>query len=244
MLLKNLVFGSKVVQHLLNKHPQRIQKICLKPHHRLLPAIKKQRIKYDFWNPKQFDALVGDYNHQFIIAYTTPHQYYPLNQLFHDLRDHGQNNHLILILDHLKDPYNFGTILRTAKAVGVDAVVIANFNQVQINAVVAKSSMGALFDLKIVLVANLDQVVTKLKKASFWIVSSLVTPPKQQAPPNLINTNVALIVGSEAAGISSILAKKSDFYYHLPMKNQSDSLNVSNATAVLLYKIRSEQNFW
>lgn len=240
---QNWVFGRTVVLQLLNKHPHLLEKLFVKTKHSLLPLLKEKGFAYQTWLPSQFQQQFPHQNHQFICAIVKKYPYFQWKQFLSHLTNNSQQQ-LILILDHIQDVYNFGAILRTASATKVDAVIVPNFNQAPINALTIKAATGNIFNLKIIQVANLNTIIAQLKKHNFWIyAASTLEGAQLHYQTDFQNLNVALIVGNEHRGVSSLLVKKADFKIKIPMFD-TESLNVSNATAVLLYQIRQNQKFW
>ncbi len=148
---------------------------------------------------------------------------------------------LVLILDGIEDPHNFGAILRTADAFGVDGVIIKNHGQVQLNGTVAKVSTGAINYVKVAVVSNLSNAVEKLKQNGYWVVASDGSA-KQSYLDVDYNSPIALIVGSEGFGIAPLLLKRSDFVVKIPMCGHVSCLNASVATAVIVAGIVSSRH--
>ena len=242
MKTQDWVFGRKVILHLLENHFHFLEKVFIKKNHSLLSLIKQKNVSYQIWSLSQFDKQFGQQNHQFVCALIKKYEYFPWKQFLSNIKKTNERK-LVLILDHLQDPYNFGAILRVATATKVDAIIVPNFNQAPINSLTIKGAAGNLFDLKIIQVANLNVVIEQLKKNNFWIFASTINAHQLHYQADFNNLNIGLIVGNEHRGISNLLVKNADFQIKIPMF-QTESLNVSNATAILLYQIRQNQNFW
>lgn len=146
---------------------------------------------------------------------------------------------LILILDEIQDPGNFGAICRTCEAFGVEGIIFKKNNQSQINQTVIKTSLGSVYNLKFLLVANLSIVLDLLKKKDFWIISSSLSEKSLEL--NRFNDNfkkIALVVGNEEKGINNLILKKSDFILKIKMYGKIQSLNVSVSTGILLNHLK------
>ena len=139
------------------------------------------------------------------------------------------------MLDHLEDPHNFGAIIRTAEALGVDAIIIPNDRSVTVNSTVVKISAGAISYMKIVRVANLGSAISKLKKNDFWIVGTDMDGEDYSK----INypERTCLIIGNEGKGISNIIRKNCDFIASIPMSGKINSLNASVSCGIVLSEI-------
>ena len=146
-----------------------------------------------------------------------------------------EENPLVLILDGLNDPRNFGSILRTADATQVTGVIIPKHRAVGVTPVVAKTSTGAVEHIPIARVTNLSQTLDKLKEAGFWVFGT----DMDGTPSHKWNTagKVALIIGNEGKGISANIKKQVDEMITIPMSGHVQSLNASVAAAVLMYEV-------
>ncbi len=242
MKLDKFVFGKKVIIHLIENYPHLLKKVFLLKNSPFLKLVG-QKTPFQIWTSNHFTKFFPNANHQFIAGLIQYSFYYPWKKFLLELKSSRQKNGLILVLDHIQDPQNFGAVLRTAAATKVAAIIVPNFNQAPINALTIKAATGSIFGLKIIQVANLVQTVTKLKEHYFWIFSSASTGEKLYNQAKFSDLNVVLVVGNEHHGVSNLLQKHSDFLLKIPMY-KVESLNVSNATAVLLYQIREKQNFW
>lgn len=143
---------------------------------------------------------------------------------------------LILMLDGITDPQNFGAILRTAEGAGVSAVVIRERRQAPVTDTVVKASAGAAYMIPIFHVANLSQAIRLMKAAGIWIVAAVGEESGTSAWEYDWNRPVILIVGAEGAGISTLLKRDADDSVRIPMFGHIESLNVSVATGVLLFE--------
>ena len=146
-----------------------------------------------------------------------------------------EENPLILILDGLTDPHNFGSLLRTADATNVSGVIIPKHRSVGVTPVVTKTSTGAVEHVPIARVTNLSQTLDKLKAQNFWIFGS----DMNGTPSTKWNTSgkLALIIGNEGKGISTNIKKQVDEMITIPMKGHVQSLNASVAGAILMYEV-------
>ena len=176
-------------------------------------------------------------NHQGIIVETYPHEYSSFDEILKSVKDKEQP--LILILDEIEDPHNFGAILRSADAFGVDGVIVKSKNQVPLNSTVAKVSTGAIEYVKVTQVSNLNNVIKTLKDNGFWIYAADGSGKDDYQKVDYSGP-VALIVGSEGRGISQLVMKNSDFIIKIPMIGHVNSLNVSVSTGILLSRIRNK----
>ncbi|MEM7361112.1 MAG: 23S rRNA (guanosine(2251)-2'-O)-methyltransferase RlmB [Pseudomonadota bacterium] len=160
-----------------------------------------------------------------------------LQSLLVQLQERSTRPPLLLVLDQVQDPHNFGACLRTADAAGVDAVVVAKDNASPITAVVQKVASGAAETLPIFRVTNLARTLDAIKQQGVWLIGT-----SDQAEESLYDHKlggaVALVMGAEGKGLRQLTAKKCDSLVSLPMAGSIvSSLNVSVATGVCLYEI-------
>ncbi|MCH7594093.1 MAG: 23S rRNA (guanosine(2251)-2'-O)-methyltransferase RlmB, partial [Chloroflexi bacterium] len=142
---------------------------------------------------------------------------------------------LIVLLDGIEDPHNFGAIARTADAAGADGIVIPERRSVGITPGAISASAGALEHVSVARVVNLPRALDSLKKSGLWIIgldgdgTELHTNVDLRAP-------TALVVGSEGSGLSRLVREKCDSLVRLPMSGAVESLNASVAAAIVLYE--------
>ena len=204
---------------------------------KILAMISKKGISPKHVDLSTLNRMSGNGNHQGIIVETYPHEYSSLEEIIKSSKQKEQP--LILILDEIEDPQNFGAILRSADAFSVDGVIIKSKNQVPLNWTVAKVSTGAIEYVKVAQVANLNNVIKVLKENGFWIYAADGSG-KDSYEKLDYSGSVALIVGSEGRGISQLVMKNSDFIIKIPMTGHVNSLNVSVSTGILLSRIRNK----
>lgn len=204
---------------------------------KLLDAISKTGIRPVRVDLSVLNKMSNNGNHQGIILEVEPHEYCSLNEIIESCK--GKKQPLILILDEIEDPHNFGAILRSADAFSVDGVIIKNKNQVPLNWTVAKVSTGAIEYVKVAQVSNLSNVIKELKENGFWIYAADGSGKDSYEKMDYTGS-VALIVGSEGRGISQLVMNNSDFIIKIPMSGHVNSLNVSVSTGILLSRIRNK----
>lgn len=143
--------------------------------------------------------------------------------------------YLVLILDHLEDPHNFGAILRSSDIFSVDLIIIPKRRSVKNTDTVYKVSAGAASYVPVAEVANLRDAVQRLKNTGFWIYGADMNgaPLTQVA----FEKRTALIMGTEGTGLAPLLKKECDEIVSIPQFGHIDSLNVSVAAGIMLYEI-------
>jgi 23S rRNA (guanosine2251-2'-O)-methyltransferase len=155
-----------------------------------------------------------------------------------DMLDHARSNDeqpFILLLDSLNDPQNFGTLLRTAEAVGVHGVVIPLAHTVEVTPAVVNASSGASEHLRVAR-SNLAQAIDALKAENVWVVGLDQNGETiGEKTRRHLTGATALVVGSEGEGIRQLTRSKCDIILQLPMRGQIESLNAAVAGSVALY---------
>ena len=172
-------------------------------------------------------------NHQGVIAEVGG---YPYSDVIEILEGARQKSELpfVLILDSLQDPQNFGTLLRTAEAVGIHGVVIPLARTVEVTPAVVNASSGASEHL-LIAQSNLSQAIDALKDAETWIVGLDQHGVRMEANSRHLRGAVGLVVGSEGEGLRELTRKKCDILLKLPMRGEIESLNAAVAGSVALY---------
>ncbi|WGI36869.1 23S rRNA (guanosine(2251)-2'-O)-methyltransferase RlmB [Mesomycoplasma lagogenitalium] len=143
----------------------------------------------------------------------------------------------ILILDHIQDPHNFGAIIRTANAFNIKHIVIPKDRSVDLNATVLKVSSGGFVNMKFIKVASISAFITKLKNHSFWVYGSLLNDKAKEINDMHFNYPLAVVLGSESKGISKSVENLCDENFYIKMQGTVQSLNVSVAAGIILFKI-------
>jgi 23S rRNA (guanosine2251-2'-O)-methyltransferase len=200
----------------------------------LMPLLKENGVPYQVV-PKEKLNRITRKNHQGIIAAVSPVSFYDVEQIIPSIYERGESP-FILILDKVTDVRNFGAILRTAHSAGVHAVVIPDKNSAQLNSGTVKSSAGAIYKLPLCRVHNLKDTILFLKESGLKVFAATEKAEKNYFEEDF-SEPLALIMGSEGEGISPAYLKLSDKQIKIPMLGEIASLNVSAATAVLLYEV-------
>ncbi|MFS0923072.1 23S rRNA (guanosine(2251)-2'-O)-methyltransferase RlmB [Enterococcus casseliflavus] len=189
------------------------------------------------WVPKQkLDTMSDQGVHQGMILAITPYQYLTLDELLAQTKEQP----LYLILDNLEDPHNFGSIMRTADASGVDGIIIPKHRAVGITPIVVKTSTGAVEHIPVARVTNLTQAVQQLKKAGFWIFGTDMSGSDYRTWN--AKGAVGLIIGNEGRGMGEGLKKEVDQMLTIPMTGHVQSLNASVAAGLLMYQAFTSRN--
>ncbi len=172
-------------------------------------------------------------NHQGVVAEVSGYSYSDEVEIL-ELAGQREEPPFILLLDSLNDPQNFGTLLRTAEAVGVHGVIIPLAHAVEVTPAVVNASSGASEHLLIAR-ANLAQVIESLKEAEVWVVGLDQAGAALEPNSRHLRGALGLVVGSEGEGLHQLVRSKCDIVLKLPMRGRIESLNAAVAGSVALY---------
>ena len=236
--MDDIIFGKNAITEALINGEREINKILIsKSIHtdakieKIKTLAKERRIVFQFVAKEKFQPY-AEFNHQGVIAQISPLKYADLDEF---LEQNHQNSSLV-ILDGVEDPHNFGAIIRSCVCAGVSGIIIPSRRNVQVNSVVEKTSAGAINHIPIIKVNSLTNAVQKLKDSDWWIIATDASANDNYYDIKYNDMNFALIMGAEHAGVSKSLLKMSDFKVKIPMMNNFNSLNVSNAACVIIFE--------
>lgn len=201
---------------------------------KMLQMARKKGILIQEVERVKLDSVTGGHHHQGIVAYVAAKEYVDIEEILNIAKERKENP-LILILDGITDPQNFGSILRSASCAGVHGVIIPQRRSVSLNSVVSKASAGAIEYVPVARVKNLSATIDELKECNLWIVGTDLSAEKTMAETDL-KGNVAIVIGSEGEGMSRLVREKCDFLLKIPMKGEIASLNAGVACGVILYE--------
>lgn len=191
----------------------------------IMNKIKSNKLKYIISDAKVMDKIMP--HNQGIIIDIDDYSYASLSSI--------EEDSLVVMLDHLEDPHNFGAIIRTCEARGVKNIIIPKDRGVIVNETVMKTSAGALNHVNIIMVTNLVKTINDLKNKGYFVYG---------AEANGRNYNdvdyadkVLLVIGSEGSGLGRLVVENCDEIISIPMHGVVNSLNASVAASILLYGI-------
>ncbi len=194
---------------------------------------KKSGIVFQFVTKDKLNQMVPEARHQGVIAQVSPVRYEELE----DFLEKSSKGHVpVIILDGVEDSHNLGAIIRSAVCAGVKGIILPSRRGVLVNSTVEKTSAGAVNSISVIKVNSLVNAVQKLKENNYWVIASDHHAEDNYYDIDYTDINFALIMGAEHAGISKSLLKLSDFRVKIPMLTKFNSLNVSNAAAIILFE--------
>lgn len=223
------IFGKNVVNEYINNN-EIIKKAYLYKNFSdldIFDKLKNKGVKIIFKEKYELDKLVQGM-HQGIVLEVKDYDYADIDEFTKN------ENSLVVILDHLEDPHNFGAIIRTCEAAGVDGIIIPKDRSVDVNSTVIKVSTGTTENVKITKVTNLTRTIEDLKNQGFWIVG---TDMQGEAYDKIdYKGKIAIVIGNEGSGMSRVVKEACDFVATIPMRGKTNSLNASVAAGIIIYE--------
>ena len=218
-------------------------------------AVKKSIPIIEVEKPK-LDSMINNSAHQGVIALASEKEYCSVDDIL-QIAEGRNEKPFILIADKIMDPHNLGAIIRTAECAGVHGIIIPKRNAAGVSPIVAKTSAGASIHMAIAKVANIANTIADLKEKGIWIFSSSLDIDDSDKSDDSDDKKelkelkdysdmdydipLVLIVGNEGEGLTPIIIQKSDFLVRIPMLGKIESLNVSCASAVLMYEVARQR---
>ena len=242
-LKKDIILGRNAVTEAL-KAGRTINRLLIAEGSRdgsiqkLIALAKDKQIVIESLSRDRLDKIADNQRHQGVIAYSAPVEYATLEEVLQVAEDRHEPPFIIL-LDELEDSHNFGTILRTADAVGVHGVLIPKRRSVSLNSTVAKTSAGAIEYVKVAQINNVAQTLKQLKDLNITVIGSDMEGIDIYDDVSRVDFKapIVLIIGSEGKGMRRLTKENCDYLLKIPMVGRINSLNASVAAAILMYEI-------
>ena len=239
------IYGFHSIEAQLNSNPECILNVFFQSGRtdirisKITSILSNQKISFSKINKNRLDQLTKCELHQGVVAEVILPQL-PGHEALIEFVTKLSSNPLILMLDSIQDPRNLGACLRCANAAGVDCVVVNKDGSAPINAVVHKTSSGAINQLKIFQVTNLVRTIKALKDKKLWVLGLDGRASTSIYDVNLIDSTV-IVVGAEGKGLRQLIKKTCDQLVTIPLIGNVESLNVSVATGIVLFESRRQK---
>ncbi len=237
--MDSVIYGKNSVLEALIAGDREINKILISKNihtdakiNRIKELAKQNGVIFQFVGKEKFEPY-KEFNHQGIIANIAPIKYLDLETfLENNKKEYGS----LVILDGIEDSHNLGAIIRTCVCAGVDGIIIPSRRNVLVNSTVEKTSAGAINHIPLIKVNSLINAIQVLKDNGWWIVSADASAQQNYYDIKYNDMSFALVMGAEHAGVSKSILKASDFVVKIPMENNFNSLNVSNAMSAIIFE--------
>ncbi len=199
---------------------------------KIVDKLTKNNVPIKYVDKNFFENV--DMNHQGVMIEVDSYKYADLSEL--------ENANRLILLDKIEDPHNLGAIIRSAESFGFDGVIIPEHRSAKVTPTVYKTSAGAINNIKVVMVTNLNQTIENLKENGFWIYGLAGEASENIAQTNLTG-KVSLVVGNEGDGLSRLVRENCDVLVKIPMLGKVNSLNASVASALSMYEVLRQNGF-
>jgi 23S rRNA (guanosine2251-2'-O)-methyltransferase len=237
----DIIYGRHAVEAVLNSD-RSINRIWVTARLRyssdFLPLIDEAKAAgavIDEVDNTRLDRITDNGRHQGIAVQVSAYEYADLDELLVNIKE-KTTEPVIVIADGITDPHNLGAIIRSAAALGAQALVIPQRRAAGITATVAKVAAGTLEILPVARVVNLNRALEQIKEAGFWVYGTM-TDSGNAIHKTKFSGAIALVIGAEGEGLSLSIQKNCDFIVSIPLEGKVESLNASVATGMALYEI-------
>lgn len=239
-----VIYGKNSIIEALDSKEREINKVIILNNTHKDNKIEKIKelcsqngIVYQFVGKSKFEKY-QEFNHQGVIAFVSPIKYMDLDEFL----SHDYTNSSVVMLDGIEDANNLGAAVRTCVCAGVKAVIIPSRRSVQVNSVVEKISAGAINHIPIIKVNSPVNALHKFQEHNWWVIAAEASAKDNYYDINYDNMNFVLVMGAEHAGVSKSIMKSADFCVKIPMMNDFNSLNVSNALSAIIFETVRQKN--
>lgn len=201
----------------------------------IVKLAEKAKVPVSRVDRHDLDRQLRQINHQGVVLECGDYPYAEIEECL-ALADERSEPAFLLLLDHLQDPQNVGTLIRTAEAVGVHGVVLPGRRAAEVTPAVVNASAGATEHLRIAVVSNLASAMADLQRQGVWVVGVEEDEKSQEFDTVDLDMPLALVLGAEGTGMARLTRERCDFLVKLPMRGAIESLNVAVAGSIMLYQ--------
>ncbi|HEX6291748.1 MAG TPA: 23S rRNA (guanosine(2251)-2'-O)-methyltransferase RlmB [Herpetosiphonaceae bacterium] len=237
------VYGRNAVREALRAQRRTLRRLLVAegvreggPITELLALAQSAKIPVEQIDRRDLDGLTEGANHQGVALEAGPYRYAQIDEMLARAKERDELP-LLLLLDHVQDPQNVGTLLRTADVVGAHGVVLPERRAAGITPSVVNASAGAVEHLLIAQATNLVQTIEELKEQGVWVAGLEDDPRAVPYDSQRADLPLALVVGAEGPGLARLVREHCDFLIRLPMAGHVASLNAATAGSIALYAL-------
>jgi len=238
---RELLYGRQPVREMLRAGRRRVETLYIQSGVReseelgeIARLAEAKHVKVQTVDAQRMEAVAGDVNHQGVAAEVSAFRYVSYKKMLSDAEQ--EKAPLFLLLDHLEDPQNVGSLLRTAEAAGVNGVIMPEHRAAAVTAAVVRASAGAAEHLPVAQVPNLVRCMKLLKERGVWFVGLEGSAEARDLAATDLTGPIGLVVGSEGRGLRRLVREHCDFLVKLPMRGKVESLNAGVAGAIALFE--------
>jgi 23S rRNA (guanosine2251-2'-O)-methyltransferase len=236
--------GRHPVREALEEGGTRIEKVWVlkgagsRPIHEIQRAARAAGVQVQMVPSQKLDRMVPGLNHQGVVALVATIDYLDVDEMLNGIAPHIDEvraaKPLVLVLDRIEDPYNFGAILRGAVAAGVGGVIVPQRHMAPLNAAAFKASAGTARHMPVARTHNLREAIQQLKERGYWVAGASGTGEVTLWEMDW-DRPIALVMGNEERGLRDGVQNACDYRVRIPMRGPAESLNVAMATGILLF---------
>ncbi len=245
--MREILYGRQPVRETLRAGRRQLFKLLmargLEPSgivREILTLAEQANLPVQAVDRQQLEKLGGEVNHQGLAAEVSGYPYVDVEDILEVARQ-ADDLPFLLLLDHIQDPQNLGSLLRSAEAVGVHGVIIPSRRAVGVTPAAVRASAGAAEHVRVAQVSNLVQAVERLKAGGVWVVGLEALASAQLYTLADLRGPLGLVVGSEGTGLTRLVRERCDQLIRLPMYGRVGSLNAGVAGAIALYEARRQR---
>lgn len=241
---EGLIVGRNPVREALERRSGEIEKVLLQKGARGLDTIRRDAarasVPVQYVPLQKLNQMAAGLNHQGAVAVAAPIGYREVDEMLAeiapDLDAVRAHKPVLLILDQVEDPHNFGALLRTAVAAGCNGVIVPQRHMAPLSAVAVKASAGTASRIPIARTDRLADVLFQLKERGYWVVG---TDGESETTLWTFDWDrpLAVVMGSEGRGLRPGIAERCDALVSIPLRGDAESLNVSVAAGVVLFEV-------
>ena len=220
------VYGKNVAKEMIEK--ENIEKAYISKNfndQNIINSLKEKNIPIRFLDKNIINNMEKG-NHQGIILEINDYDYSSLDEI--------EKEDVIIMLDHLEDPHNFGAIIRTVEAAGFKSIIIPKDRSVEVTPTVVKTSAGTTKNVKIAKVNNLVNTIKELKQKGYWVIGTDMNGEEYRKID--YTGKIVIVIGNEGKGMGRLVKENCDFIASIPMNGTVNSLNASVAAALIIYE--------
>ena len=244
--MAQVIYGIHPVREALKSSHIQFQKILIgtqKPHPPLQSVLDlaiQRKVPVTFTTKETLGQMVKGGLHQNVVGLVKETPYARIEEILSHWKKEGTKV-LLLILDGIQDPQNFGSLIRTALGCGAHGIIIPKDRAVGITPVVIKTAAGAAVHLPIARVVNIATTIDALKTEGIWIYGAS-SEAKDLIYQLDLNIDLAIVIGAEGKGIRPLVKKKCDRLFSIPMKGPITSFNASVSGGMILYEVMRQRS--
>ena len=244
--MTQIFYGIHPVREALKSSSIQFQKILIAkqktnpPLQSVLDLAKKRKVPVTFTAKETLDQMAKSDLHQNVVGFIKEIPYVGLEEMLSRWKQ-KKTKALLLVLDGIQDPQNFGSLTRTALGCGVHGIIIPKDRAVGITPAVMKASAGAIAHLPIARVVNISATIEDLKKEGIWVYGA-AGEAKDLIYQLDLNIDLAIVIGAEGKGIRPLVKKKCDRLFSIPMKGPISSFNASVSGGMILYEVMRQRD--